>query len=157
MKDERDRLMEKADALADAATGVMVPGIVSYDGLIRAIGEYRAARAQSNNRSLEVDGPKRVIRRFGRVVGKFRSRGTIWRLAMLLATNPGVAMHKEYILRQVWEVRDYHPLRHDQVLFSTIYRLRLLLGDTGEVIPTLKSGGYQFCPPPDFLLIPDVA
>jgi tetratricopeptide (TPR) repeat protein len=51
---------------------------------------------------------------------------------------------KKDLVEQIWGY-DYHPLRHDQLLYSVTARLRRLLGARAEWL-VAEDGGYAFVP-----------
>lgn len=81
-------------------------------------------------------------------------RGLHLRLLMTLARHGGAAT-KEVIVREVWDERDYHPLRHDSRLQVTVHKLRDLLEDDPKspvrVVTTV--GGYGVAGP--FRTVPE--
>ena len=75
-------------------------------------------------------------------------RGLHLRLLLTMARHGGSA-NKELIVHEVWDERDYHPLRHDSRLQVTVHKLRDLLEDdpkTPERVVT-TVGGYGIAGP----------
>jgi DNA-binding response OmpR family regulator len=70
-----------------------------------------------------------------------------FRLLRALAESGGV-VSKEDLVRKVWAVRDYHPLRDDKRLHVSILRLRerLLAEGCGELVLTAEGGYSVACP-----------
>jgi hypothetical protein len=75
-------------------------------------------------------------------------RGLHLRLLTMLARHGGAAS-KEAIVREVWDEREYHPLRHDSRLQVTVHKLRDLLEDDPKVPERLLTtpGGYGLSAP----------
>jgi hypothetical protein len=70
------------------------------------------------------------------------------RLLLALARRGGTAS-KEELVRDVWEEREYHPLRHDTRLQVTVHKLRDLLEDDPKAPRRLVTtvGGYGLAGP----------
>ncbi len=70
------------------------------------------------------------------------------RLLLALASHGGAAS-KEELVRDVWEEREYHPLRHDTRLQVTVHKLRDLLEDDPKAPQRLVTtlGGYGLAGP----------
>ncbi len=106
-----------------------------------------------SDRSLAIDQTRHRVWRRGACVADLRRRTLLRSLLFLLAAQPRRLFAKEDIVRTVWGV-DYHPLRHDPSLFTTVMRIRRLLGADGrELLESVGDGCYRFSPPPDFLFV----
>jgi hypothetical protein len=70
---------------------------------------------------------------------------TLWRVLDVLASSGGAAS-KERIAAEVWDVREYHPLRHDQRLQTAVRRLRVAIEDDASQPARLVTtdDGYRF-------------
>jgi DNA-binding response OmpR family regulator len=66
-----------------------------------------------------------------------------YELIVLLASHPGRAFSREYLLQQLWGY-DYDGF--DRTVDTHIMRLRKKLGSLGEKIVTVWSVGYRFLP-----------
>jgi hypothetical protein len=125
--------------------------IVTADGVRHGVAPGDPRIIALPLRSLSIDGVREAIWREGRETS-LRRRVMLRRFLLLFALSPRVLFSKEEVVRTIWEV-DYHPLRHDPALFTSMMRARRVIGDSaGEVLRSVE-GGYCFFPPADFLCV----
>lgn len=71
------------------------------------------------------------------------TKGVLFELLLALARSGGAAS-KEDLLRSVWGVREYHPLRHDNRLKTAVRKLRRFVeGTLGDDPLETTSDGYR--------------
>ncbi len=108
------------------------------------------------DRSLSIDAIRQLIVRKGETTADLRRRSLLKRLLFLFASTPGTVYSKEEIVEKVWQV-EYHPLRHDAALFTSIMRIRRLLNDGDNELIVVSEEGYTMAPPEDFLYVEAVS
>lgn len=97
-----------------------------------------------------LDGRSHELRARGSVIA-LSKRPVLRRLLYSLAERPNQTGDKEHIVGAVWSA-DYDPLRHDNLLWVNIRRLRVLLEPTGLAIDA-DDGGYCLRVPDGFAYI----
>src|SRR5262249_36767730 len=125
--------------------------IVGSDGIKRGAAEDDPRIANLSHRSLAVDGVREVVWRDGREI-PIRRRLLLRKCILLFAQSPGVTFSKEDVVRSVWGV-EYHPLRNDAALFTSVMRVRRMLGDAGGNVLKSSEGGYCLVTPEDFCCV----
>lgn len=125
--------------------------VIGADGIRRGVLDGDPRLGTLSERSLAVDGTREVVWCHGRELS-MRRRSLLWRFFLLLAEAPGVTFSKEVLVRTIWGA-EYHSLRRDPALFTTVLRIRKMLGEDGGRILQSVGGGYQLVVPLDFLCV----
>lgn len=125
--------------------------IVESDGTRHGAAENDPRIADLSQRSLAIDDIREVVWRDGREI-PLRRRMLLRRFLLLFARAPGTTFSKEDVVRAVWGV-EYHPLRNDPALFTSVMRVRKMLGDDGGDILRSGEGGYRLVVPEDFCCV----
>lgn len=125
--------------------------IVGSDGARHGAAENDPRIADLSRRSLAIDDVREVVWRDGREI-PLRRRMLLRRFLLLFARSPGTTFSKEDVVRAVWGV-EYHPLRNDPALFTSVMRVRKMLGDAGGDILRSGEGGYRLVVPEDFCCV----
>lgn len=147
---------EVAAGLLSAFAGLRLPyAIVGPDGIRRSADGSDPRIANLSYRSLAVDDVRQLIWRSGQSIRMGR-RLVLYKFLRLLALSPGSVFSQEEIFEKIWGGA-YHPLRNSPAVFTTVARLRRLLGTDGESLLRTVHGdlgtGYAFFPPPDYCLV----
>jgi hypothetical protein len=77
----------------------------------------------------------------GRVVS-FDKSPLLWRVLDVLVERRQAT--KEQIVREVWNEREYHPLRHNNRLFATVNKLRQLIEDSPAAPSRIVTGADSY-------------
>ena len=125
---------------------------VDAEGRSRFFETHADAALGAAARSLFLDGKHETIVRVGRVAVALSRRSLLKQLLYFFARAPGVTFDKEQIVTAVWHA-PYDPSRHDSALFTSVMRVRRLLGVEGVEWLRAVDGGYRFCPPHDFVFV----
>lgn len=125
--------------------------IVGSDGVKRGAAEGDPRIADLPRRSLAIDDVREVVWKDGREI-PLRRRMLLRRFLLLFAQSPGATFSKEDVVRAVWGV-EYHPLRNDPALFTSVMRIRKMLGDASGDILRSGEGGYRLVVPEDFCCV----
>jgi DNA-binding winged helix-turn-helix (wHTH) protein len=88
-----------------------------------------------------------VWRRDGAVID-LRRRRQLWQLLEVMVSEGGSAT-KEQLVMRIWDVAEYHPLKHDPKLYVSIQKLRTAI-EPEPANPTLvktAESGYTLSTP----------
>lgn len=116
-----------------------------YPRLYRLTKEsFQTSKAETKNWDLIIDEDDHVI--FERTKGliNFRNQHTLFDLIFILAKNQGTRFTKEDLIQRVWNQK-YESEIHDNVIYVTIKRLRLLIEpsiETPKYILRDRAGYY---------------
>jgi hypothetical protein len=125
--------------------------LIGSDGVRRGAAEGDPRIADLPNRSFAIDDVREVVWRSGREI-QLRRRNLLRRFLLLFASSPGVVFSKEDVVRAVWGV-EYHPLRNDPALFTSVMRVRRMLDDAEGDLLRCVEGGYRLVVPDDFCCV----
>lgn len=83
------------------------------------------------NVDLILDCTNRIV--YEREIGAvcFKHRFILLEILLLLARNPGTIFTKEELTQKIWRDK-YHPLIHDKLIYTSMSRLRKLIGPKSE-------------------------
>ena len=110
--------------------------VARVQALLRRLGSN--AKTVKSFDGLEIDEGGRVVRVAGEKVDLSRKE---FELLWYLTVNTGIALSREQILNAVW---DYDYFGDARTVDTHIKKLRLKLGERGELIQTVRGLGYKF-------------
>ena len=110
--------------------------VARVQALLRRLGSN--AKTVKSFDGLEIDEGGRVVRVAGEKVDLSRKE---FELLWYLTVNTGIALSREQILNAVW---DYDYFGDARTVDTHIKKLRLKLGEKGELIQTVRGLGYKF-------------
>jgi hypothetical protein len=142
------------EAATDGADPDLVNAIYEQVGSLRVVtaGRRAASVRPPDLESFEIvlDGRNHELRIKRRIVS-FQRRPMLRRLLYALASRPNEVFSKETLAGHLWSSR-YNPLTHDNALWVSLRRLRVLLKNTGLTIE-LEEDGYRLIVPEGFIYV----
>ncbi|WP_437975292.1 hypothetical protein WMF11_46120 [Sorangium sp. So ce295] len=135
----------RAQALLGAPTCLDAVERRVHQALVaRATGQVRTVHAVAGawRAGWGIDRPRRrAWLPKGRVI-YFTTRPLLWRMLETLVVRREAT--KETLVREVWDERAYHPVHHNNRLFTTVNKLRQLIEDTPARPTRIVTGADSY-------------